>query len=82
MSIDTGAYRSGILTSAVFDRDGLRFLQAVGAPDRAAIVRELLLSVLIHGGTLSLEADAASEEFLAGRIEMDEFECRTRRAAR
>ena len=33
VSIDTGAYRSGILTAAVFDGDELRFLQAIGAPD-------------------------------------------------
>ncbi len=33
VSIDTGAYRSGILTAAVFDGDTLRFLQAIGAPD-------------------------------------------------
>jgi serine/threonine protein phosphatase 1 len=43
ISIDTGAYRSGILTAAVLDVGGPRFLATSGAPDKNAIVREAML---------------------------------------
>lgn len=81
ISIDTGAYRSGILTAAVFEAGPLRFLQAQGDPDRAAIVREVLLSAFIDDRTVSAEAEAAFEDFVEGRIGITEFEKRTRLAA-
>jgi serine/threonine protein phosphatase 1 len=40
VSIDTGAYRSGLLTAAVFDGAEVTFLQSAGAPDEGAIARE------------------------------------------
>lgn len=44
ISIDTGAFRSGILTAAVLIDGEARFLQAVGVPDQGAIERERILS--------------------------------------
>ena len=44
ISIDTGAFRSGILTAAVLADGETSFLQAVGAPDQGAIERERILA--------------------------------------
>ena len=80
VSIDTGAYKSGILTAAVFEGHGVRFLQAVGAPDRGAIVREALLGARIAGRTLSADTQRTLDDYLAGRIDIDEMEERMRLA--
>ncbi len=81
VSIDTGAYKSGRLTAAVFDGGALRFLQAVGEPDRGAIVREALLGAMIAGRSVSPAMQAAFDDFTAGRIDALEMETRTGRAA-
>ena len=78
ISIDTGAYRSGILTAAVLDGADVSFLQAVGEPDRGAIVRELLLGAAMAGRTFSADALAADADYVAGRIDDAEMERRTR----
>lgn len=82
ISIDTGAYRSGRLTAAVLDPDAGRepaFLQAVGEPDRAALVREALLVEGIAGRRVSPELQAVFDDFIEGRIDHGEME---RRGAR
>ncbi len=81
VSIDTGAYRSGRLTAAVIDGDSLRFLQAIGEPDRAAIVREAMLAAGIAGHAVSSAMQAMFDDFLAGRIGIGELDRRTRLAA-
>ena len=81
VSIDTGAYKSGRLTAAVFDGAELRFLQGVGEPDRGAIVREALLGAMIAGRTVSPDMQAAYDDFTAGRIDTLEMETRANRAA-
>lgn len=48
ISIDTGAFRSGVLTAAVLDGAEVSFLQARGEPDRGAIVREARLHALVN----------------------------------
>ncbi len=53
ISIDTGAFRSGILTAAVLAGDETSFLQAVGAPDRGAIERERILSDSVLRGSFA-----------------------------
>ncbi len=81
ISIDTGAYRSGILTAAVLDpADGEpSFLQAVGEPDRPALVREALLVEGIAGRPVSPELQAIFDDFVEGRIDAAEMR---RRGAR
>jgi serine/threonine protein phosphatase 1 len=81
VSIDTGAYRSGILTAAVLDGPDVTFLQAVGEPDRAAIVRELLLVEHIAGRTITPALQRTFDAFVAGRIDAHELERQIRRAA-
>lgn len=81
VSIDTGAYKSGRLTAAVFDGPALRFLQGVGEPDRGAIVREALLAAMMAGRAVSPDMQAAFDDFTAGRIDTLEMEMRTGRAA-
>ena len=76
ISIDTGAYRSGILTAAVLDGPIVSFLQAVGAPDRAALVREAILVEGIEGRVVTPALQALFDDFLAGRIELDEMTAR------
>lgn len=81
ISIDTGAFRTGVLTAAVLDGGGEpRFLQAFGEPDRGAIVREAMLSESIAGRVVSPQLRAVFDDFLAGRIDLDEMERRTARA--
>ncbi len=83
ISIDTGAYRSGILTAAVLDPEDPRreptFLQTAGAPDRAALVREARLVESIAGRPVSPELQAIFDDFVEGRIDRAEMERRSRR---
>ena len=53
ISIDTGAFRSGILTAAVLSDGETSFLQAVGVPDRGAVERERILSDSVLRGTFA-----------------------------
>jgi serine/threonine protein phosphatase 1 len=76
ISIDTGAYRSGILTAAVLDGGEVSFLQAKGEPDRGAIIREVELGALISGRTLSAETRRVFDDYAAGRIRLAEMEAR------
>jgi serine/threonine protein phosphatase 1 len=79
ISIDTGAYRSGILTAAVLSPDGeVAVLQAVGDIDRGAVVREERLSARVQGRRLSDRATRTLDAFLAGDIDLAEM---TRRLA-
>ncbi len=78
ISIDTGAFRSGILTAAVIDEGIVSFLQAVGEPDRGAIVREILLGMMMRGEILQPRAAAAHANFIEGVIDEAEMERRTR----
>ncbi len=78
VSIDTGAYRSGVLTAAVLDGPDVSFLQAIGAPDRGAIVREAKLSASIRGQAISPDVQTAFDDYLAGSIEVDEMDRRLR----
>ena len=81
VSIDTGAYRSGILTVAVLDGPEVGFLQAVGEPDRAAMVREILLVEDIAGRTVTPAMQRCCAAFVAGDIDARELEQRMRPAA-
>ncbi len=81
ISIDTGAYRSGILTAAVIDGPNVSFLQAIGEPDRAALVREAILVEGIEGRVVTRELQALFDDFLEGRIELDEMTARRGLAA-
>lgn len=57
ISIDTGAYRSGILTAAVL-ADGVEdFLQVMGAPHEPAIERERVLSESMSRNAFTPELD-------------------------
>lgn len=79
ISIDTGAYRSGRLTAAVLDPEAgpePAFLQAVGEPDRAALVREARLAESIAGRPVSPELQAVFDDFVEGRIDLDAMERR------
>jgi serine/threonine protein phosphatase 1 len=80
ISIDTGAFRSGILTAAVLDGSDISFLQAVGAPDRGAIVREAILHEAIHGRTVTPALEAIHADYLAGRIDLPTMEARSQAA--
>ena len=83
ISIDTGAYRSGILTAAVLDPEAPfgepSFLQTAGAPDRPALVREARLVQSIAGRPVSPELQAVFDDFVEGRIELAEMERRSAR---
>ena len=83
ISIDTGAYRSGVLTAAVLDPGAAggepRFLQAIGEPDRAALVREALLVQGIAGRPVSPALRAVFDDFLEGHIDHPEMERRSAR---
>lgn len=83
ISIDTGAYRSGVLTAAVLDPEvplgEPSFLQTAGAPDRPALVREALLVQSIAGRPVSPELRAVFDDFVEGRIELAEMERRSAR---
>ncbi|RYB03888.1 metallophosphoesterase [Lichenibacterium ramalinae] len=82
ISIDTGAFRSGRLTAAVLDPEAgsePSFLQAVGEPDRAALVREALLVESIAGRPVSPELQAVFDDFAEGRIDLDTMERRSTR---
>ena len=81
ISIDTGAYRSGVLTAAVLEGDAVSFLQAVGEPDRAALVREAILVEGIEGRVVTPALQALFDDFLEGRIGLDELTARRRPAA-
>ncbi len=50
ISIDTGAFRSGILTAVILDQGEEAILQAVGAPDLGAIDREHEISESVLRG--------------------------------
>jgi serine/threonine protein phosphatase 1 len=78
VSIDTGAYRSGILTAAVIDGSDVTFLQAVGEPDRAALVREAQLVATIEGRPVSSARQRIFDAFLAGEFDAPELERRMR----
>ena len=77
ISIDTGAYRSGILSAAVLDGDSVAFLQAIGEPDRGAIVRETKLFATVHGRTLEPAMQSLLDDLLAYRITVSDFETRS-----
>lgn len=81
ISIDTGAFRSGILTAAVLDPEAPggepAFLQAVGEPDRHALVREALLVEGIAGRPVSPELQAVFDDFVEGRIDLAAMERRS-----
>ncbi len=83
ISIDTGAFRSGILTAAVLDpadeTGEPSFLQAVGEPDRPALVREALLVEKIAGRSVTPELEAVFDDFVEGRIDHDEMQRRSAR---
>lgn len=83
ISIDTGAYRSGILTAAVLDPGEASgepsFLQAVGEPDRPALVREALLVEGLAGRPVSPELQAVFDDFVEGRIDPAEMARRSGR---
>jgi serine/threonine protein phosphatase 1 len=83
ISIDTGAYRSGVLTAAVLDPEDPSgepdFLQAVGEPDRPALVREAMLVQSIAGRPVSPEVQAVFDDYVERRIDHPEME---RRCAR
>jgi serine/threonine protein phosphatase 1 len=83
ISIDTGAYRSGILTAAVLDPEEAwgepSFLQAIGEPDRPALVREALLVERIAGRPVSPELQAVFDDFVEGRIDHAEMRLRSAR---
>ena len=85
ISIDTGAFRSGILTAAVLEGQAEpRFLQVCGEPDRGAIVREAALSERMAGRPISPLLRAIFDDFLAARIDESEMQrqsARLRRAA-
>ncbi|MCW6507493.1 metallophosphoesterase family protein [Lichenifustis flavocetrariae] len=81
VSIDTGAYRSGILTAAVLDDAEVTFLQAIGEPDRGALVREALLIETIAGRSVSAAMQRAFDAFVAREIDAAELDRRLGRAA-
>jgi serine/threonine protein phosphatase 1 len=74
VSIDTGAFQSGILTAAVIDGPDVSFLQAVGEPDRSAVVREFALRAIVHGRVVSSTARQAQSDYLEGRIDLAELQ--------
>ncbi|WP_294641233.1 hypothetical protein [uncultured Aureimonas sp.] len=74
ISIDTGAFQSGILTAAVIDGPDVSFLQAVGEPDRSAVVREFKLRAIVHGWVASSSALQAQSDYLEGRIGLAELQ--------
>jgi serine/threonine protein phosphatase 1 len=80
VSIDTGAYRSGILTAAVFAGDALSFLQAVGPIDRGALVREESLAARLAGRPIPAATQRAYDAFVAGEIDLAEMTARAARA--
>ena len=73
VSIDTGAYRTGVLTAAVIDDVAVRVLQAIGQPDRGAIVREAILAARMAGRSITPSTQRAFDEYLAGRIDAEEM---------
>ncbi len=73
ISIDTGAYKTGVLTAAVIDGADVRTLQAIGEPDRGAIVREAILVARMAGRAITPSTQHAFDEYLAGRIDADEM---------
>jgi len=73
ISIDTGAYRSGILTAAVLDGGEPSFLATAGAPDKGAIVREAMIVALVRGRPLCQRLRAAFDDFLADLIGADDM---------
>jgi serine/threonine protein phosphatase 1 len=73
VSIDTGAYRSGILTAAILAGDGVSFLQATGPIDRHALVREELLVARLAGRSISSLEQQTYDAFLAGDIDLSEM---------
>jgi len=73
VSIDTGAYRSGILTAAVFDGGPPAFLATAGPPDKGAMVREAMIVAEVRGRVLTEEMQAAFDDFLQGRIDVSEM---------
>lgn len=81
ISIDTGAYKSGILTAAVLDGSTVSFIQAKGDPDRGAIVREAILVATIAGRVITPEMTRAYDAFMAGDIDLADMEAKTRQAA-
>ncbi|WP_062015108.1 metallophosphoesterase family protein [Aureimonas sp. AU4] len=73
ISIDTGAFQSGRLTAAVIDGPDVGFLQAIGAPDRSAVVREFELRSILHGRVASPTERQARSDYLDGRIDLAEL---------
>lgn len=74
VSIDTGAYRSGLLSAAVFDGTDVTVLQARGAPDRAAIVREYRLTAKLHGYAVTPALERAFGAYVEGGIDLADLE--------
>lgn len=81
VSIDTGAFRSGILTAAVLDRGEVTFLQAIGDPDRGAIVREAMLHEMMAGRPVTPALQRVFDDYVAGLIDHPEWHQRTQMAA-
>ncbi|MDQ0474067.1 metallophosphoesterase family protein [Labrys wisconsinensis] len=79
VSIDTGAYRSGILTAAVLAGGQVSFLQARGPIDRPAVIREELLSASVHGRAVPPAIRQLYDAFLAGDIDLREMTERSSR---
>jgi serine/threonine protein phosphatase 1 len=73
ISIDTGAYRSGILTAAVLDGGQPTFLATSGPPDKGAIVREAMIVATVKGRPLTARIRAAFDDFLSGLIGSEEM---------
>lgn len=81
VSIDTGAYRSGILTAAVLDGAVVSFLQAKGEPDRQAVAREAVIGASIAGRTISPAMQRALDHYVQGRIDLPQMEAQLFRDA-
>lgn len=76
ISIDTGAFRSGVLTAAVLDGQDVSFLQAVGEADRGALVREAQLVLGMHKRPVTTALQRCFDAFMAGEFDAQEFDRR------
>jgi serine/threonine protein phosphatase 1 len=68
ISIDTGAYQSGILTAAVLDGDSIGFLSTNGPADHFARVREKLLAAEVAGRAFPPPVMRGYSEYLAHKL--------------
>ena len=62
----------------MFDGAEPTFLQAIGEPDRGAIVREATLVARMAGRTITPAMQAAYDDYVAGRIDAAMMAERTR----